>query len=362
MQTFAAFRGGTVLSTSERPVGVTEFWSTWLSQVVSATAARPAVGLEEEEKMEKSATSVAVSMAAIFLLTSAVLAQPRQKDVGKDHPLLDRFPGSVIVRHKASEFDALVIPLGEATGIDQFSKSERVEGAITRITYEMPEGHSTAEVFQSYRDALRDGGFEVLYACEMNECGNLLFFQNLERPFILRGEHRYVAAKADLPRGQVYVTVRVYTTARQDPPVRAMVNVAETRRMKAGLVKVNADAMADEIAKQGHVALYGIYFDTDKAEIKSASRETLAEMATFLSGNPTIKIYIVGHTDNVGTVAYNMQLSQRRAEAVVKALVTRHGVDAERVIAKGVGPLAPVASNHGEEGRARNRRVELVAQ
>ncbi|MDH3217346.1 MAG: DUF4892 domain-containing protein, partial [Candidatus Krumholzibacteria bacterium] len=95
--------------------------------------------------MKKSGKSVSVSTAAILLLSSVALSQPQERDVGKDHPLLDRFSGSVIVRHETKEFDALLVPLGEATAIDEFSHSERVEGTITRITYEMPAGHSSTE-------------------------------------------------------------------------------------------------------------------------------------------------------------------------------------------------------------------------
>jgi len=141
-----------------------------------------------------------------------------------------------------------------------------------------------------------------------------------------------------------------------------MVHVAEVGRMEADLAQVNADAMKSQITKRGHVALYGIYFDTDETQIKPASEGTLEEMAKFLAGNPTIPVYIVGHTDNVGGLDYNMDLSRRRAQAVATALVSRHGADPSRLIAKVVGPLSPVVTNGTEPGWAKNRRVELVAQ
>lgn len=132
--------------------------------------------------------------------------------------------------------------------------------------------------------------------------------------------------------------------------------------MAEDLVTVNAAAMAKGIEETGHIALYGLRFATDSAEIAPESETTLAEMATFLHENPETDVYVVGHTDDTGTLSHNMDLSQRRAEAVGRALVSRHGVAAARLIAKGVGPLAPVSSNDTEEGRARNRRVELVEQ
>jgi outer membrane protein OmpA-like peptidoglycan-associated protein len=260
------------------------------------------------------------------------------------------------------EFDELLIPLGKATGINEFAMSKRVEGKITRLTYEASEGHSTLEVFQSYKQALIKNGFEILFSCSLEDCGPHLNFQKLERPFIIDRDHRYLAVKGTLPQGEVYVTVRVYTTARKNPPVRAMISIAEDRPLEEGLVKVNAKAMAEAIKMSGHVAVHGVYFDTDKAEIKPASETTLREMAKLLKENLQLKVYIVGHTDNVGGLRHNMDLSQRRAEAVVQALMTRYNVDLQRIVSKGVGPFAPVTSNKTKDGRARNRRVELVEQ
>jgi outer membrane protein OmpA-like peptidoglycan-associated protein len=120
--------------------------------------------------------------------------------------------------------------------------------------------------------------------------------------------------------------------------------------------------MAKGIASDGHVALYGILFDTDKTDIKPESAATIAEIAKFLKQGAGVKLYVVGHTDNVGLYDYNMGLSQRRAAAVVTELTTKHGIPAARLKPAGSGPLAPVAPNETEEGRAKNRRVELVKQ
>ena len=127
-------------------------------------------------------------------------------------------------------------------------------------------------------------------------------------------------------------------------------------------VTADAASMASEIGKTGRVALYGIYFDFDKADLKPESKPALDEISKLLVQDPQLKLYVVGHTDNVGEIGYNMALSQARAEAVVKALVTGYKIDAVRLKPYGVGPLSPVASNASEEGRAKNRRVELVGQ
>ncbi len=303
-----------------------------------------------------------ITVAAMLWPTVPLLAQDRKQEEGEDHPMMTRFPGSEIVSYDAADFDALLIPLGPATAVDEFELSELAEGKVTRLTYEMPEGHSTLEVFRSYEQALIKQGFEILFSCMMDTCGSHLHFQKLERPFIIDHDHRYLAAKGSLPESDVYVTVRVYTTARQNPPVRAMVGIAEIQALGEDLVKVNAEAMATALETSGHVALYGVHFDTDKAEIRPDSGPTLEEMGRLLEENPQLKVYVVGHTDNVGGVSYNMDLSQRRAEAVVSALTGRYGVDPGRLLSQGVGPFAPVASNRTEEGRAENRRVELVEQ
>jgi len=128
------------------------------------------------------------------------------------------------------------------------------------------------------------------------------------------------------------------------------------------MVTVDAAKMAKDIAAAGRVALYGLYFDTDMAELKQESAPSLAEIGKLLKGQPDLKVYIVGHTDNVGTPASNMELSKQRAAAVVNALVTKYQIATNRLDSAGVGPFSPVATNRTEEGRAKNRRVELVEQ
>jgi outer membrane protein OmpA-like peptidoglycan-associated protein len=124
---------------------------------------------------------------------------------------------------------------------------------------------------------------------------------------------------------------------------------------------VDAVAMAKGLGEQGHIALYGIYFDTDKAAIKPESRPTLDEIAKLLRGRPQLNVFIVGHTDNQGAFDYNMDLSRRRAEAIAAELAKSYQIARTRLRTAGVGYLAPVGSNATDDGRALNRRVELVA-
>jgi outer membrane protein OmpA-like peptidoglycan-associated protein len=132
--------------------------------------------------------------------------------------------------------------------------------------------------------------------------------------------------------------------------------------MKAGNVTVSADELGKGLAAEGKIALYGVYFDTGKAELKPESKTQLDEMGKLLNQNKLLKVVIVGHTDNQGSMDANAALSQKRAEAVVAALSGGYKIDAKRLLARGVASLAPVASNGSEAGRARNRRVELVEQ
>jgi OmpA-OmpF porin, OOP family len=139
------------------------------------------------------------------------------------------------------------------------------------------------------------------------------------------------------------------------------------------LIIVEKQAMVQEVASSaelfqtglkttGHVEVPGIYFDTGKSDLKAESDAAVAEVAKLLKNDPALKLYVVGHTDNVASLDLNMKLSQARAEAVAQALVTKHGIAANRLLGRGAGPLAPVAANDTEDGRAKNRRVELVKQ
>jgi len=124
--------------------------------------------------------------------------------------------------------------------------------------------------------------------------------------------------------------------------------------------EVSALDIKGSIASSGKIALYGILFDTGKSEIKSESEKTLSSVANFLKDNPEVNVYIVGHTDNVGDYALNQKLSKSRGESVKSYLVSKYGISATRLSGDGAGSICPVTSNDTEEGRALNRRVEIV--
>jgi outer membrane protein OmpA-like peptidoglycan-associated protein len=116
----------------------------------------------------------------------------------------------------------------------------------------------------------------------------------------------------------------------------------------------------DELKGKGRWATQGILFDVAKADVKGESTPTLKEIAEVLKSHSELKVEIQGHTDNVGTAAANLKLSEERANAVKAVLASEYGVSEEQITAKGYGSTKPVASNTTVEGRANNRRVELV--
>jgi outer membrane protein OmpA-like peptidoglycan-associated protein len=239
---------------------------------------------------------------------------------------------------------------------------------------------------RNYERELQKLGFQTLFKCAREECskqdgalGWLYLYPPKRRlkntpPLTFRAlsyatDQHFMAAKRTSPGADAYVSLYVAKGGFDDSEHKetfehaiTLLEVVETVAMENRMVTVDAAAIAKEVAATGRVALYGIYFDTNKTDIKPESAPAIDEIAKFLEQDAKAIVYVVGHTDNVGGYEQNMGLSQRRAEAVVKELTTKHGIPATRLKAAGSGPLAPVAPNETEEGRAKNRRVELVKQ
>lgn len=315
-------------------------------------------------------------LAGFLLATTIAFAQDKDIKGSKDHPLISRFPGSIIKYYDVKQFDEYTLPLGrlvrkekrDEKGWYKLSKSQHLEGKVTRITYKTPKDRSTLEIYRNYELALKKAGFEILFAGAGEDLGDSYDWRRVNYPPSTRydklcGEdryQRYLSAKLSSPEGDLYLSLYLSSGLFSKPMTQ--LDIIEVKSMEVGLVTVNADALAKDIARTGHVAIYGIYFDTGKADVKPESEPVLKEIAKLLQQNPKLKLYVVGHTDNVGDLTYNMKLSQARADAVIKAVVSKYGADIKRLKAYGVGLLTPVASNKTEEGRAKNRRVELVEQ
>ncbi len=336
--------------------------------------------------MRRSATQ-ACALASLLLSASAA-ATAQDIPNSKDHPSISRYAESQIIGYDFRKFDEMVLPLGpvEITfppGKPVAKKNQRVEGAVTRILYLAPPERSTLEVVRNYEQELKKGGFQTLYSCGGTTCSpqadnivrmvypteraQTLTGKDLPLVMTMAQEPRYVAAKRSTPQGDMYASILVAKDTNPGVPrsynrIVVLLEVAETAAMDTGLVTVDAAAMAKAMTETGHVALYGIHFDTNKSELKPESQGAINEIAALLKNDPKLRLLVVGHTDNVGGYDANLSLSERRADAVLKELVAKHGVAAARLRGVGVGMAAPVAPNETEQGRAKNRRVELVKQ
>lgn len=270
------------------------------------------------------------------------------------HPLVPAYPGSLMVQAaEVSAFDEFDLPTGPSKD-SKVSKSEHIEGKVTMFTYWSPKGRSTLEIFRNYESAFKKAGFTTLFTCKGGQCGGQIGLKGLGYlPY--SDEARYLAVKLARPEGDVYIGMHAQTNDTKFV-------VVEVKPMETGLVKISADDLKKDLFQTGHVAVYEILFDTAKADLKPESDGALKEITTLLAKNPTLKLHVVGHTDNEGTLGQNLDLSRRRAQAVVTALSTKYKVAGTRLHSEGVGPLAPVASNDNEAGRTKNRRVELVKQ
>ena len=292
-----------------------------------------------------SSKMVTLVLAAGLALAAAATAQAQQ-----GHPLIRAYAGSTLLSDpEVRSFDEQQIVVARVQP-DGSVKTERLEGKVTMLQYQDPEDRSSLERIRNYQQALTAGGFEIVYLCGQEECG-----PETQVPGVgYYPPERYLAARLVRPVGDVWVAVYVGAGS------RSRIHVVEVKPMETGMVAVSAEALSRGILATGHAAVYGVHFDTGKADLKPESAAALKEIAGLLERNPSLTLHVVGHTDNVGALAANMDLSARRAAAVVTELTGRYQVAAARLLSGGVGPLAPVASNRTEAGRAENRRVELV--
>jgi len=333
-------------------------------------------------QMDTHVRAILFGAALTFSVAAAFADMPAKDTVkGEDPAMLSRFAGAMMVGYNVKAYDEAQLAAGKVPH-DAKRVPEKVltlEGKLTKIAYDFPKDRSSLEVMRNYEAALQKAGFATLFSCAKLTCGEDFGDVMLERvgnnfiqgssdywaPFnYSRQSNRYLVARGTRPDGSV-VHAAIYVV---DPDNQhngaVLVELVEGKAMETNKVAatLDAQAMAKGIATEGKVAVYGVYFDTDKAEIQPKSKAALDEMAKLLAADPKLKVYIVGHTDSAGDFAHNVELSQRRAEAVAKALATSYKVDAKRLTARGVASLAPVASNDAEAGREKNRRVELVKQ
>jgi len=273
-----------------------------------------------------------VALAALAIASTAF----GQSDAegSQDFPGITRMPNTFLQAYNHLKFDAFKFPIATVHNQSQY---QSVEGERYFIRYNVKQGFERTSALQeirNYENAAKAAGGQVVWD-------------------LMNGSYSGEATfKLHKGSSEIWVYLNAYTGQYE-------LNIVEKQAM-AQEVTVDAAAMASSIADTGSVAIYGINFDTAKSDIKPDSEPAIDQIAKLLTDNPTLKVYIVGHTDMVGDAASNVRLSQARAQSVITALVSKHGVAVSRLIAFGAGPYAPVASNKTDEGRAKNRRVELV--
>jgi OmpA-OmpF porin, OOP family len=330
----------------------------------------------------------------VLLASLALVTAAGAKDIAgaKDHPLVKRYEGSEIVWYQQKAYDSLRLALEPVVfnyndGKFDPHKTQDVEGRRTTIYYTVPAGTGTLEAFRNYENELKEKGFDILFTAsgdnlEKNKGDNMaseiygVTPSNANRDYpdkvaltsADKTKSHYAAAKLTRPdQGDVYAAVFVIEASWQAAPMKVpekstlvRLDVCEVKPMQQKMVTVDATEMDKQISASGKVALYGIYFDFNKADVKPESDQALTEIGKLLQARPTLKVLVVGHTDAIGSFESNRTLSQRRADAIVATLVTKQKIDKQRLFPVGVSFASPIATNTTEEGRGKNRRVELV--
>ncbi|MEM7078789.1 MAG: OmpA family protein [Pseudomonadota bacterium] len=322
---------------------------------------------------------VLLSYAAAILIAPG-FARAADADGCADHGALTRYPGSVLEWCKTDNFMPFKVPVGPVTGYRQIGEMLEVEGRVTRNFYSLVDERTHTEVWKNFSDALEEAGFEIIargvnparnVGKEVGGGGwlNVFYISNpwgtpgkinkLVTGTSSSGGTGAVFGRKERAEDTIYALVSLEQHSASE--VAMLITVIETKEAQTGLVTADAEAMGNDIEELGRTVLHGLFFEHDKASLTPESNPALQEIAKYLEQGDK-QFYVVGHTDSVGTYAYNMKLSADRAVSVRAALVQEHGVDGERLVAVGAGPVAPIFTNAAEGGRDKNRRVELVEQ
>jgi len=287
--------------------------------------------------------------------------------------ILSPFAGSETVGAYETDFVKFHYLVGTGDDVETAVQEGRL---ISRI-YMRPADKSNYEVFKSYEKELSAAGFDMLAVLDNVSKAELLARTAngkegnnfLQREYAHEGKAVGIGVKGVVStQGQEYIAARktidqtdVVIVVNTSHKGHYVIEQFETAAMEQGTVALTLDALNDQLANEGRIAIYGIHFDTGSAVIKPESAETVATIVQYLRDHPDRIFYVVGHTDDQGKVAENLTLSEARAKSVIAA-VTAELPDADaQLIAYGVGPLSPVATNGAADGRQLNRRVELVS-
>jgi outer membrane protein OmpA-like peptidoglycan-associated protein len=299
-------------------------------------------------------TSLAAPVAALTLeLPAQVLGEESRSEV----------PGSYAL--PTAGFDGQTVP------------ARVVEGALDQRAYRLEApGLTTLAILAPLRDQVTAAGYEVIFECEARGCGGFDFrfgTDVLPEPdmHVDLGDFRFLSAVAgdeavsilvSRSASAAYVQITRVTKAPVAAPV-APSTVELPDEITAPIVPPSlpdAAGLAATLDRDGRAVLDDLVFASGAATLTDGDYPSLSSVAAWLEANPDGTIALVGHTDASGSLAANIAVSERRAEAVAEKLITDYGVDPARVLAKGVGFLAPRATNQTDEGQQKNRRVEVV--
>ena len=276
--------------------------------------------------MKKKCFLVILIFIIIFYgFSSASSGQEQDIPGSRDHPLLSRMDNYYIDEYAEYDYDSHEF-------YDEEDHEYLIEGHKWILGYTLKDGYEPPgqlKVRKNYLNAVKEIGGTILYDRGV--------YMMVER----EGREVWIDLWVDDDGSDYRLTMVEKTVMEQE-------------------VAADPKALSEDLKTEGHVAIYGIYFDYDSATIRPESEPALKAISEILEQNHELEVYIVGHTDMTGSLAYNMELSQRRADSVVKELVDTYDISSSRLQAMGVGPLCPVATNQSEEGRKLNRRVELV--
>ena len=276
-------------------------------------------------------------------------------------PLLDVEPYAGSQERPGDRLEQAFARAERVTGFaDGAILAEPFEGRVLLRRFRNPPGKSSFEIIENYRTALEARGMTIDWTCTgRSACGNQSDGGWRSRNGMNLGigsDVQYLTGTMSFEGATVHVSVGVEAS-------NHYVQVLQSDAMATDQVRVtDAAAMAAAIDSDGRIALDNIYFDFGSAVLQPSSDPALAEIARLLAERDGLQVYVVGHTDSVGTLDANLALSRARAQAVVDALETRFGTASGRAVPAGVGPLAPVATNATDAGRQANRRVEIVAR
>jgi outer membrane protein OmpA-like peptidoglycan-associated protein len=262
----------------------------------------------------------------VHVVDTGTLVDTLTAPSGADYRLLGHMPGYAADTPTKRNFDKadFTVQNGDDTS------TVTVEGALYDVNYSSGPGAPASDlaIQQNYRDALNTLGAQFLFT-----------------------DGRDTTARLEDAGKTIWIKVYSQETGIE-------VTAVEEKAFAASITPPTADALKTALDKDGRIALY-VNFDFNKATLKPDAKPVIDQVVALMKSNPALKLEIDGYTDNVGVHDYNVKLSQDRAAAVVAALKTA-GVDASRLTSNGFGPDKPIADEATAEGRAKNRRVELV--